>query len=953
MIHKKHIIENIRSHIPSLLILSSLLLSSCESKPPDYKSTREAKINKEWEAKFKPFQSTLNIKALEKDTRPIFSLIVTDVARNSQAMKHNIEVGDLIATIDNEPIKSIDSLDIQRGEGQNVIEIWNKKRGLCSYNFTPGQLGVFFREKWIPTLAYIQSNERDAKWDEYVLAAAFHWDKDVVFAKRALERAQKAGYTGWFLHALKIAMYMENGESDLAVKCGKAWNRKLPDHAVRPVIGRLFRAAIMDVKFDFAKKLQKEFSGQYIKRFSWDENIIKGRYAAISTKEKKKLSSSSILKYVKRTDLQADMKTFKERSETFLNTIKKGEPYTHLLSAKKHVTFEFIPFTSAPALDLTFRYNLAEPDVTPCCTPHFRVSLLDASTGMDDPLVEIKFYGDYSFSVGMDGYPTMYYYRSALSQKGFINNLKIHLKKPWCEIWLNNKRIFRGLTPRENCQLYPEINIRSISARIYDLIYSEFTPPLQSPVTKVAIAKSKIAEQDVPNPPDDKNAAWFYDLFVGSYLKHGEHSSEWNKEAIDTVSLAARYWGRDADIVEQQEVFDAAKKTVLKGCRDPLILLIHAEMELLSNCNCSPEPFRIFTNLAKQMSSSSLPPIIRFWILNRSIHFGSASRLLLTQERITKESKMAAGLIASILSDKEAPAWFVEDVFPYLAWDRSERYKGALDEFNSYYNAIMAADSTRSLGLVLKGHFYYHYAWFARGGGFAYTVSDEEFDRYGKYLSIAKEALVKAIEIDPSNSKACALLVSVSMETGDSFRQRLDYFQRAIQSNPNNWNAYENMFRTLQPRWGGSARALRSFAESYFEEASKNPASSIRAARILAELHVRYASDRAIASDKKKERTSIKRIYWSTSDAWTDIQRAYELILKKRPHSRLSKSEYAYYASLCHQWEKAHQLFEELGEELVIKPFCCSKTAYKARNKAAGYVAAKIRKKSNYNSAQK
>src|SRR5205823_5607758 len=71
----------------------------------------------------------VDVAALEKDTRPSFSLHVIDVARGSKAEAVEMKIGDLIGTVNGNPVRGADALPDQT-HGNDAYSVWSPKHGL-------------------------------------------------------------------------------------------------------------------------------------------------------------------------------------------------------------------------------------------------------------------------------------------------------------------------------------------------------------------------------------------------------------------------------------------------------------------------------------------------------------------------------------------------------------------------------------------------------------------------------------------------------------------------------------------------------------------------------------------------------------------------------------------------------------------------------------------------------
>lgn len=102
------------------------------------------------------------------------------------------------------------------------------------------------------------------------------------------------------------------------------------------------------------------------------------------------------------------------------------------------------------------------------------------------------------------------------------------------------------------------------------------------------------------------------------------------------------------------------------------------------------------------------------------------------------------------------------------------------------------------------------WAWGARGHGFAYQVSPEEWERFYEYSSKAVKEWQKAIELRPDNPEAYTEMIETSMATGQYGTPR-EWFKKAVAAQFDWIPAYHAYLVALYPRWGGSLSEMLQF----------------------------------------------------------------------------------------------------------------------------------------------
>ena len=898
--------------------------------------------DEKWERRFAAAKEKLNLAALEADTRPAFSLRVVHVLAVSEAAAKGVKEGDLITAVNGVQVRGIDGMFLRRIGRQEPVDVWSPSEGLRRIRFDDMTMGVCYEEHWLPELSYTRSKDRDSAWDTMVLVACRTWQKDARLAETALHHAYKAGYRGWLLPALMVAMTTETGRADLALAYGYSAYRNMPEEAIRPVIGRLCQSALREMRFEFAQALDDSYPGYYLQSVSWDPAPVRKRHNALSRKERGLIHSSPEGLRTIETYLTANAEAFCENADTIRPALRKGEPFLILADPGNYTYVAFGPFTRNPALIVDFRMYAPESS-DPADSPRFEVSLADAEGCIEDHRVQMTCDVQGRVKVSVEGYHPFVLISEDLARLNGVNRAEIYINGPWCGVWLNHRRLFTGLAPRHTQRMFPALWSTEMKVNVSKVAYGELEPVLANvqptaqadgPGTAAPNLGEAADEPQVPEKPDDAALAWLYDVTVESYLNHGSRSPTWDKDALEAVWLAGRYWGPDPNYVEPHEVLLPCRRAIEKGCADPLVMLVYAEfLRTLDGINW-PEADRAHAEAATLMPASAYHPLLKFWALNRSIGNRTSSRLKPNSRRGETESNAAAALIPEILNDSRVPQSLLRRVVLEVALQRYSPYPARMAEFQRYYKALAEGDPDSSLALAYKGGFYTDYAWDARGSGWADTVTPEGGKLFRERLAVAAECLTKACAADPSNSEAMIRMIEVAAGQDLPRSDMEAWFNAAVRANPDCLAAYEVKLWYLQPRWHGSSEEMVAFGGQCVMKVLQNPEIEPGIATIIAKAHDYVVQELRDQSENAHDSITLEPWYWSRLGVWQTVQLGYSLILKRRPFSRLYKSEYAHYAVECQQWETANRLFRELGDELAAAPFGGAGQAFAAKRKA-------------------
>lgn len=130
----------------------------------------------------------------------------------------------------------------------------------------------------------------------------------------------------------------------------------------------------------------------------------------------------------------------------------------------------------------------------------------------------------------------------------------------------------------------------------------------------------------------------------------------------------------------------------------------------------------------------------------------------------------------------------------------------------------VAAEPRSALPLLVKGVHAIDWAWEARGGGRASTVSDEAFRLFFKRLKLAEDCLDEVTDRDPDSATPWAFLVVLGRgrQLGiDETRRRFEEVRRRY---PWHLEAHDQMLQQLCRKWSGSHELMHEFAQQTLAE---------------------------------------------------------------------------------------------------------------------------------------
>ncbi|MEL7496438.1 MAG: tetratricopeptide repeat protein [Planctomycetota bacterium] len=118
-----------------------------------------------------------------------------------------------------------------------------------------------------------------------------------------------------------------------------------------------------------------------------------------------------------------------------------------------------------------------------------------------------------------------------------------------------------------------------------------------------------------------------------------------------------------------------------------------------------------------------------------------------------------------------------------------------------------------------RGYIAFKKGWIYRGGGFANTVEEKQWELFRKQMRSAETLFIRAHEANRYDSNAAEQLASIA-KTGESDKSLEEWFAEAIKRSPNKLTPYLTALGQLYPQWGGSADAMIDFSLQYYESDS-------------------------------------------------------------------------------------------------------------------------------------
>jgi hypothetical protein len=187
-----------------------------------------------------------------------------------------------------------------------------------------------------------------------------------------------------------------------------------------------------------------------------------------------------------------------------------------------------------------------------------------------------------------------------------------------------------------------------------------------------------------------------------------------------------------------------------------------------------------------------------------------------------------------------------------------------------------------SLAAITQSGMFLARGWTYRGGGYANTVPSAAMQKLQLYAQKSFDALMAREKVGRRKDPYWYVqMLNVAQSQGWSSEEFIGLVQEATQAFPQNYDIYFAATSKLQPRWGGSAKAVATFADYAVQQTRKADGESMYA-RIY-----------------WKFRNGIDTEIGGPDADWKRIRAGFEDLVKRYPE-RSNINQYAAMACLAH-----------------------------------------------------
>jgi phage FluMu protein Com len=387
-----------------------------------------------------------------------------------------------------------------------------------------------------------------------------------------------------------------------------------------------------------------------------------------------------------------------------------------------------------------------------------------------------------------------------------------------------------------------------------------------------------------------------------AYDKVGKRDPKWDAPARSALDLEARILADpEAAATAQVGLVAAVNKAIQARCDDPMILYLHARSLRIDDGLSAEEIVQSYVSAAEALRDSKYSAYHRLTALRTA---ASALRLIKTPEMQDKGRKLLVDALAAYAAAaREASA---DDALRIRLADEGRALQttaqihgdDSLVAFTRVDDALKPIAEAEGLRQKMKGDFLISYAWEARGGGVAGTVTQDGWKLFHERLREANTALEKAWSLDPKDPSTAARAITIckGLQLGEAAAKK--WFDRAMSADPGSRAACEELLDFLDPKWGGSREKLVAFGR----ECKKSKAQRCGIPLLVAEAHARaflFAPPGTMEA------------YLKSAPVWNEIAAVHDEHFAKLPDDVVAHASYGMYCSVVGKWDLASTHFQK------------------------------------------
>lgn len=398
-------------------------------------------------------------------------------------------------------------------------------------------------------------------------------------------------------------------------------------------------------------------------------------------------------------------------------------------------------------------------------------------------------------------------------------------------------------------------------------------PPAQHPVSQSPTAAER----------NNVRCEWIRRTLQSGYQASGHTNSQWDKEVFTAFDFFAEAQRSRVSTSPGVSLDAALIRLGSIGCDDPLIQYLQLSH---GHTGGSAATAARYEKVHDDILQSQYHPLVKFLVgLETVNHLRAADAKSDRSQRIT----LTTVSLMEAVSDTNAPSEAVcQAITQWLKHSSTPQWVAyVMDRIGP---GLEAGWSQTEILPLIKGRGAIRAAWAERGNEYADKVTARGWQGFEENLAKAEAFLEQAWARNPNNAETAYLMMMVELGQGRGRARMQQWFDRAMQFDPNYYDAARQMSYYLQPRWYGSDESALEFARSCVTSTNWGG----RVPLVLADLH------RSLA---RYHFGTNQQPYWQQPAVWPDVKSSWEKFFSINSDTVGWQHDYAMDAYRCGHYE--------------------------------------------------
>lgn len=408
---------------------------------------------------------------------------------------------------------------------------------------------------------------------------------------------------------------------------------------------------------------------------------------------------------------------------------------------------------------------------------------------------------------------------------------------------------------------------------------------------------------------------------LDGYQKVGKRNAKWDNDvhlAIEAAAIALAAPSEESLL--WPKVRPIAQRALDAGCNDELVRYLFAKSFSVNDVKVVARNFEAGIRLAEAWYPDSVRLQALLFATENQLEWAKTD----PEANAGAERNFASCFQLLVRLSKDGDPrfrWFLQYYTILTAVEQQVANHGDTPRAIAWMEKMVGNDpELKASALRARAILMTKYGWEARGDGWANTVTPEGWRLFNERLFDAKRSLENAWQLNPGDGQIAAWMIHTCKAIGKDDEVR-EWFEKAMQADPENVNACKLMLDYLDPKWHGSPELMLGFGRTCRDARKGTSAIPL----LIAPAHFLAA----------QQYPSAERLaYMATDRVWNDIQSVYEEYLTHCPGAEFRRFEFAVYAALCNRPELAGEQFLRVGNNIYPFPHLSQENVQKLRDNA-------------------